>query len=302
MVGGTVKTESRDRRQSGQPPQGQAERLAPGLYLVATPIGHAQDITLRALDVLEAADVIYCEDTRVSQKLFHLHGMTPSRLKPAHDHNEDKAARAIIADIRAGKAVAYVSDAGLPLISDPGHIIVREVLAENLPLTSIPGANAALTALQLSGLPALPFYFGGFLPSRSKARRDALAALATLPATLVFYEAPHRLCESLADMKAVLGDRAAAYARELTKMYEDVVRGRFSSLLAYLEEMEKVKGEIVIVVGPPEKEQGPAGDDVDALLRRALETMSPRDAAFDVAARTGLARRDLYQRILALKK
>lgn len=275
--------------------------LSAGLYLVATPIGHAQDISLRALDVLDEADVIYCEDTRVSQKLFHMHGISFSRLKAAHAHNEEQAATAIVADIKKGMSVAYVSDAGLPLISDPGHVIVEKVLAEELPLTSIPGANAALTALQLSGLPAQPFYFVGFLPPKEKARGDALEALAKIPATLVFYEAPHRFAESLSSMAEALGNRRAAYARELTKLHEEVVRGHLPELAKSLSGKADVKGEIVVVVAPPEEEVLDEKD-IDAQLKAALKTLSPRDAAFDVAARTGLSKRALYQRILGLQK
>jgi 16S rRNA (cytidine1402-2'-O)-methyltransferase len=284
-------------------PRKKQSALTPGLYLVATPIGHAQDITLRALEVLEEVDAIYCEDTRTSQKLFHLHGIAHSRLKSAHDHNEERAGAAIAAEIQSGKSVAYVSDAGLPLISDPGHGLVQQVLDAGLPVTSIPGANAALTALQLSGLPPLPFYFAGFLPPKSKARLDALRELSPLNATLVFYEAPHRLAECLADMLDALGNRPASYARELTKLHEEVQRGPLQDLMHTLEKKGEVRGEIVICVGPPEKKAArPAMDDrIDALLLDALKTLSPRDAAFDIAARTGLARRDLYNRILALK-
>lgn len=293
----------RGQHKTGDDDAAKKSSLAAGLYLVATPIGHAQDISLRALDVLDDADAIYCEDTRVSQKLFHMHGISYTRLRAAHDHNEEKAASDIVADIKKGKAVAYVSDAGLPLISDPGHVIVQHVLDEGLMLTSIPGANAALTALQLSGLPALPFYFAGFLPPKTKARKDALEAIKTFPATLLFYEAPHRLAECLDDMAGVFGERPAAYARELTKMHEEVVRGTLPELCHKLKKQkEDVRGEIVIVIGPPLADAPMDSDNVDKLLRKALQTLSPRDAAFDVAARTGLSKRTLYNRILEMQK
>lgn len=277
--------------------------LAPALYLVATPIGNASDITLRALAVLDAADAIFCEDTRVTQKLLAMHGITGKKLIAAHDHNEDAAAPKIAARIKDGEAVAYASDAGLPLISDPGARIVKTLLDEGLSITSLPGANAALTALQLSGLPATSFYFAGFLPVKTNARRDALAALAAIPATLIFYEAPHRLKESLADMLAVFGARPAVYARELTKRFEDIQRGALDTLCARAEEAEKIRGECVILVGaaqPGDTIKAPQ-DKVDAMLRDALKTLSPRDAAFDVATKTGLKKRDVYQRILEMK-
>ncbi len=280
----------------GRPGQGR-------LSLVATPIGNASDISLRALKTFQDADIIFCEDTRQTHKLLTIHGITGKKLAAAHEHNESFAAQKILAEINAGKNVAYASDAGLPLISDPGETIMRVMMEQGIGVTSIPGANAALTALQLSGLPPLPFYFAGFLPPRSKARKDALQALERLPATLVFYEAPHRLCETLDDMRHVLGDRPAAYARELTKLHEDVRRGTVSTLLEHARQQDRIRGECVIVLAPCAQDSTPHAhaDDTDALLLAALKTLSPRDAAFDVAARTGQQRRALYQRILELK-
>ncbi len=273
------------------------------LALIATPIGNSADISLRALDTLRKAELIFCEDTRQTQKLLMMHGITGKKLVAAHQHNEAAAAKKILEEINAGKTIAYASDAGLPLISDPGETIMQVMIEEGVNVTSIPGANAALTALQLSGLPPLPFYFAGFLPPKTKARKDALKLLHSIPATLVFYEAPHRLAETLADMLAVLGNRHAAYARELTKMHEEVQRGTLSELSKHTEKQERIRGECVICIAPPDAEtaQHDDADEIDKLLLSALQTLSPRDAAFDVAAKTGQQRRALYQRILELK-
>lgn len=284
--------------------QSRKKNAVGSLTLVATPIGNSADIALRALETFRNADIIFCEDTRQTQKLLMMHGITGKKLAAAHEHNEAFAATKILAEINAGKSVAYASDAGLPLISDPGETIMQIMIEEGVSVTSVPGANAALTALQLSGLPALPFYFAGFLPPKTKARKDALKLLQSIPATLVFYEAPHRLAETLADMLHVLGDRAAAYARELTKMHEEIQRGTLSELANHTEKQERIRGECVIIIAPPSTAtaQNDDADETDKLLLTALKTLSPRDAAFDVAAKTGLQRRALYQRILELKK
>lgn len=279
------------------------QNTAGSLTLVATPIGNASDITLRAIKAFQDADIIFCEDTRQTQKLLMMHGITGKKCAAAHEHNESLAAQKILLEIQAGKNVAYASDAGLPLISDPGETIMQMMIDEGITVTSIPGANAALTALQLSGLPPLPFYFAGFLPPKSKARKDALHALEQLPATLVFYEAPHRLLETLEDMQHVLGNRRACYARELTKLHEEVQRGALSELIAHAGDAQRIRGELVIVVAPYAQGAAQTGHegDTDKLLLEALKTLSPRDAAFDVAAKTGGQRRALYQRILELK-
>lgn len=285
-------------------PHGKQAGQAHGLLtLVATPIGNAADITLRALETFRDADIIFCEDTRQTQKLLRMHGITGKKLVTAHAHNEAAAGAKIIQMIKDSKNVAYASDAGLPLISDPGEGLVHQAIREGLNVTSVPGANAALTALQLSGLPPLPFYFAGFLPPKTKARQDALSALTALQATLVFYEAPHRLLETLHDMQHVLGNRLACTARELTKLHEEVRRDILSNLIQGVEQDERVRGECVIVLAPPSSTPiQPKQNDVDTLLLEALKTLSPRDAAFDVAAKTGLQRRALYQRILELKR
>lgn len=274
-------------------------RFAPGLYLVATPIGNARDLTLRALDLLAAADTIACEDTRVTAKLLAIHGLSRP-LFAYHDHNAARAGPQLIERLKRGEIVALCTDAGTPLISDPGFALVREAIAEGIPVTALPGPSAALTALTLSGLPAARFLFAGFLPPKSAARRRALAELAAVPATLIFYESPNRLPESLADMAAELGPRPAAVARELTKLYEEVRRAPLDALAAHYAEAGTPKGEIVVVVAPPEA--APATDaEVDAALEEALARLSLSDAAAEVAQATGRPKREVYARALALK-
>lgn len=274
-----------------------AASITPGLYLVATPIGNAEDITLRALQVLRAADVVACEDTRHTGRLMQRYGIA-ARLIPYHDHNADEARPRLLARLAEGGRVALVSDAGTPLVSDPGFKLVREARAQGSAVTAIPGACAAVTGLQLSGLPPDRFMFVGFLPPRQSARRTALGELRAVPATLVFYESPNRLSDALLDMATVLGDRPAAVTRELTKLFEEVVEGRLSELAARYRD-DPPRGEIVVVVGGPE---APAVDavDVDGMLTAALATSGVRDAAAAVAEVTGLPKRELYARALAL--
>jgi len=273
--------------------------LAAGLHLVATPIGNLGDMTLRGLWVLRNVDRILCEDTRVTARLLARFGID-APLDPYHDHNADRVRPAVLEALRRGDKVALVSDAGTPLVSDPGFKLVRAVLAENLPVTAAPGPSAALTALILSGLPPDVFLFAGFLPPRSTARRRALRQWASLDATLVFFEGPSRLAASLADMAEVLGPRDAAVARELTKRHEEIRRGGLSELAAHYQMAGPPRGEAVIVVGPPEPEALPEAD-IDARLRELLETHSLRDAVARLAGETGLARRALYDRALALQ-
>ncbi|HLY57426.1 MAG TPA: 16S rRNA (cytidine(1402)-2'-O)-methyltransferase [Stellaceae bacterium] len=272
--------------------------VEPGLHLVATPIGNLGDITLRALEILRAADVIACEDTRVSAKLLGRYGITNRRIA-YHDHNAERVRPGLLARLAEGQVVALISDAGTPLVSDPGHKLVRAALDRSLPVHVAPGASAPLAALLLSGLPSDRFMFAGFLDSRQTARRRDLASLAAVPATLVFFEAPQRLAASLADMAQVLGDRQAAVARELTKLHEEVARGRLGELAARYTAAGPPKGEIVVVVGPPEAAAADAAD-LDAALRRALRTESVRDAAATVAAASGLPRRKVYARALEI--
>ncbi|MGF1595289.1 MAG: 16S rRNA (cytidine(1402)-2'-O)-methyltransferase [Kiloniellaceae bacterium] len=274
--------------------------LAAGLYLVATPIGNLGDISRRALEVLRHADRIACEDTRVTRKLLSAEGIT-TPTSTYHDHSSPRDRRRLLDAVAGGAAVALVSDAGTPLVSDPGFKLVREAIADGLPVTALPGPSAPLVALLLSGLPSDRFFFGGFLPAKSGARRKALQELQRLEASLIFFEGASRLAASLADMAAVLGPREAAVARELTKLYEEVRRGSLADLAAHYAEAGAPKGEIVVVIGPPAAEAD-SGFDLDAALADALAHASLRDAAAAVAAASGLPRREVYARALELAK
>ncbi len=271
-----------------------------GLYLVATPIGNLGDISIRATDVLAHADLIACEDTRNTQKLLTLLGISGKKLTAYHNFNADKARPEILKRLRNGEMIALVSDAGTPLISDPGYRLVQDCFEQNIYVTSIPGASAVLTALQLSGLPCHRFLFEGFLPPKTSARQKELSLLADIPATLIFYEAPQRLEETLTDMQKVLGNRQAAVVREITKKFEQSVRGTFSELLNRYHENGFPKGEIVIVVAPAEKKQISENDILETLTD-ALKTMSVKDAAAFVSDQTGEAKKSLYQKALKLK-
>lgn len=283
----------------GVPPDEAAGPLPAGLYLLATPIGNLQDITLRALDTLKRAGLVACEDTRVTRKLLTHYGISVTT-RPYHEHNAAQAGPEIVARIAAGEAVALVSDAGMPLISDPGYRLVQAVLDANLPVTTVPGAAAPLAALQLSGLPSDRFLFAGFLPARASARQRALGEVAGIAATLVFFETGPRLADSLGDMAAVLGARPAAVVREITKLHEEARRASLDDLARHYGEAGPPKGEIVVVVGPPM--EGAEDDEaaVDAMLSDALRDQSVRDAAAMVAAATGRPRRQVYRRALAL--
>ena len=263
------------------------------------PIGNARDITLRALDTLAAVDAIACEDTRVTGKLLALYGISGSLIS-YHDHNADKMRPAILKRIAEGQSVALVSDAGTPLISDPGYKLVRAAQERALPVTCLPGASAPLTGLLLSGLPSDRFMFAGFPPARSAARRTFLAALADIPATLIFFESARRLPASLADLAAVLGDREAAVTRELTKRFEEARHGTLSALADHYRDAGPPKGEVVVVVAPPGPAAAAGDDEVDDMLRDALDRLSLRDAVAAVAAASGRARRTVYQRALVL--
>jgi len=277
-----------------------APRLTSGLYVVATPIGNLGDMTLRALETLAAADVIACEDTRVTRKLLDRYGIaTP--LTPYHDHNAATARPKILARLAAGEAVALVSDAGTPLISDPGFKLVREAREAGHAVTTAPGSSAVMAALSIAGLPTDRFYFEGFLPAKEAARRTRIAELDRIPATLVLFETGPRLAASLADLAARLGAREAAVCRELTKLYEEVRRGDLGVLARHYAAATEPKGEIVIVIAPPAADQ-PNADDVDTMLRAALERVSVKDAVAEVAAASGLSRRSVYQRALDLAK
>lgn len=267
------------------------EPLAPGLYLVATPIGNLGDITLRALSVLARADIIYCEDTRHSAKLLQ-HYAIATRTRPFHDHNEEREGERVIAELKSDKRVAIISDAGTPLLSDPGFKLVRAAAAEGIPIIAVPGASALLSALTTSGLPTDAFFFVGFLPPKQAARRARLAELSSVPGSLVFYEAPHRVAETISDMAHLLGGRQAAIARELTKLHEDVIRGSLAEL-AEATPVDGVKGEVVIVVGP-EQAQAVSDEALTARLNGALEVMSLKDAAKALADEFGVPKARVY--------
>ena len=276
--------------------------LPEGLVLVSTPIGNLGDLTPRARETLLRAELILCEDTRHTARLLSVIG-AKVKLQPLHEHNEDAVIPGVLAMLREGRRIALVSDAGVPLVSDPGYRLVRATIAEGLPVTALPGANAAVTALVLSGLPPLPFLVLGFPPPRSAARRSAFGTLraaerAGLCATLIWYEAPHRLAETLADMAEAFGDRPAAVARELTKRFEEVRRGVLPALAAHYA-TNAARGEVTIVVGPPEHADP---EDLDGRLLAALTTHSVKDAAALVAAATALPRKVVYARALALSE
>lgn len=275
------------------------KKLKPGLYLVATPIGNLGDITLRAIETLRSVDAIACEDTRVSGFLLKSHEIKKPLIS-LHDHNEQQDSGKIIERIAQGQAVALISDAGMPLISDPGYKLIQECYKNNVYVTSLPGANAPLMALQLSGLPTDKFSFLGFLPSKTKARTDLLNVLKTIPVTVIFFESPNRIEDSLEDILATFGDRQMALARELTKMFEDVWRGRVSELLARVKKDGQPKGEIVLVI------EGMSEDseeiDVEGILKDALEHNSLKDAVALVMGRTGLPKKQIYNLALELQK
>jgi len=278
----------------------EAAKLPAGLYLVATPIGNLGDVSLRALEVLAAADAIACEDTRVTRKLAERYGIaTP--LTPYHEHNATEARPKILARLSRGQAVALVSDAGTPLISDPGYKLVRAAQEAGHAVTAIPGASSVLAALSVAGLPTDRFFFEGFLPPKQAARQKRIAALAVVPATLVVFESGARLAATLADLAVGLGPRAAAICRELTKLHEEVRRGDLTALARNYEGDAETRGEIVIVIAPPE-ESAAREADVDDMLRQALSRVSLKDAVGEVALASGRPKREVYQRALELTK
>ncbi|HUS54093.1 MAG TPA: 16S rRNA (cytidine(1402)-2'-O)-methyltransferase [Thermohalobaculum sp.] len=281
--------------------------LESGLYLVATPIGNAADITLRALEVLARADALAAEDTRQTRKLMEMHGIALAGrpMISYNDRNGVERRPRILAWLRDGMSVAYCSDAGTPLVADPGYRLAEMAVAEGMGLTAIPGASAVLTALSLAGLPTDRFLFAGFLPPKRGARKKALDELAAVPATLIFYESPRRLASALADMAAMLGDlRPAAVARELTKKFEQVRRGPLGELAAQYAAEDAPKGEVVVLVGPPDAgvAHAKSAASLDDALAEALLTLSIKDAARAVATSLDLPRRDVYARALELAR
>lgn len=276
--------------------------LPAGLYLIATPIGNLRDITLRALEVLAGVDVIACEDTRMTGKLLDAHGIKAPKLIVYNDHNADASRKGILDMLAQGKRIALVSDAGTPLISDPGYKLVRDAQDLGLNVTSLPGANALLTALQLSAQPTDKFSFLGFLPAKEKARQDVLKEWRDVPGTLVTYETGPRLIDSLSDMAKILGaDRPAAVTRELTKMYEEVRRDTLVNLVKHYEEAGEPKGEIVIVIGPGERVEV-TEDAINARLTELLKDLSVRDASAQVADEMGIPKKQAYEFAIILQK
>jgi 16S rRNA (cytidine1402-2'-O)-methyltransferase len=280
----------------------EAPRPAPGLYLVATPIGNLADVTLRALATLAGADYVLCEDTRVTAKLLARYQISTT-LKPYHDHNAAKVRPGILDELSKGAAIALVSDAGTPLVSDPGWKLVREARSAGLNVMVIPGASAALAAMTMSALPTDRFMFSGFLPPKSAARRTALAQLVAVPATLVFYETAPRIAAALADIAAVLGERDAVIAREITKLHEEVLSGTPTDLAAAIAARGGLKGELCLLVAPPDPAAQPHDAvAIDAALRTALADSPASQAAATVARRFGLPRQDVYRRAIALQR
>ena len=276
-----------------------AREVPPGLYLVATPIGNLGDVTLRALETLTGVEVVACEDSRVTRRLFERYAIS-TPLLTYHDHNAEAARPKILARLEAGAAVALVSDAGTPLISDPGFKLVQAAQAAGHTVTALPGASAVLTALTASGLPTDRFFFEGFLPPRETARRARIEELTGIPATLIFFETGPRIAAMLDDVAAGLGARLAAVCRELTKLHEEIRRADIATLARAYRDGAETRGEFVVVVGPPAKGESIESFDLDGMLSRALTTASLKDAVDAVAAATGQKRRVVYQRALAL--
>jgi 16S rRNA (cytidine1402-2'-O)-methyltransferase len=271
-----------------------------GLYLVATPIGNLRDITLRALEVLAAADLIACEDTRRSRKLLDHYDIT-TPVTPYHDHNAAAARPKLIARLMAGAAIALISDAGTPLVSDPGYKLVRTAQQAGSAVTALPGPSAVLAALTVSGIATDRFLFDGFLPAKEAARRSRIVALKAIPATIVLFETGPRIGAALADLAAGLGPREAAICRELTKLHEEVRRGDLATLARDYAGQAEARGEIAIVIAPPQQQGEVSIADLDTLLRAALDRVSLKEAVAEIVAATGGPRRTIYQRALALR-
>ena len=271
-----------------------------GLHIVSTPIGNLRDITLRALDVLSSVEEVLAEDTRVAGKLLNAHGIS-AKLSAYHDHNGAARRPELLERLKDGASIALISDAGTPLVSDPGWKLVHEAALAGIRIVPVPGASAMLAGLVASGLPSDRFMFAGFLPPKSGARKKVAEELANVPSTLIFYESGPRLAASLADLADILGgNRNAAVARELTKLYEETRRGTLTELSAHYAEAGAPKGEIVVLIGPPEMNAASA-EDIDAALIDALERLPVKAAANEIAETFGISKRDAYQRALALK-
>ena len=278
-----------------------APKAAAGLHLVATPIGNLGDITLRALETLAGVDIIACEDTRITRRLTERYGIA-AVLKPYHEHNATAARPKILEKLAQGASIALVSDAGTPLISDPGFKLVREACAAGFSVIALPGPSSVLTALAVAALPTDRFYFEGFLPPKQAARRSRLAELSRIDATLVMFESGNRVQDTLADLADIMGARDAAICRELTKMHEEILRAPLSELARSAEELE-TRGEFVLVIAPPAAgAQAMTGDALDDLLRASLARDSVKDAVAHAVALSGRPRREIYARALELAK
>lgn len=280
-------------------PTGEAPKLPPGLYVVATPIGNLRDISIRALETLAAADAVLAEDKRVTRTLLSHYGIATPILS-YHDHNAEAMQPQVLARLKEGAVLALVSDAGTPLVSDPGYRLVTGAIAAGLAVVPLPGASAVLTALVLAGLPTDRFFFEGFLPAKQGERRRRIRDLESIPGTLVLFEAPHRLAESLRDLAEVMGPRPAAVTRELTKKFETCQRGTLDDLARHYDSEEKPRGEIVILIGAGGPEAALGEADIDARLAQELKSHSARDAATIVAAALGLPRRQVYARAIEI--
>lgn len=273
----------------------------PGLYLVATPIGNLGDITIRALDILEHADIVVCENKHITNKLLKSYGLKKN-LITYHDHSNQKDRTKIIELIKSGKIVTLVSDAGMPMISDPGYKLVQACLDQKLHITSLPGANATITALQLSGLPSENFSFIGFLPNKTNARKNTLKKWKNINTTLIAFESPQRLTRSLQDILEICGNRNLAIARELTKLHEHINRGPISELISHYESQPSPKGEIVLVIGPAtEIKTQPSEEDLKKDLKAALKTMKTKEASKIIASKYNLPPAKTYNIALTLK-
>jgi len=278
-----------------------APKVASGLYLVATPIGNLGDITLRALETLAGVDIVACEDTRITRRLMERYSIS-ANLKQYHEHNAEQARPKILEALARGQSIALVSDAGTPLISDPGFKLVREVSAAGFNVIALPGPSSVLTALSVAALPTDRFFFEGFLPPKQHARRARLAELARIDATLVMFESGPRVQDCLVDLAAVMGEREAAICREMTKLHEEVRRARVSELASIADTLE-TRGEFVLVIGPPSADAGIMSDDaLDDLLRASLARDSVKDAVAHAMEVSGRPRREIYARALELAK
>jgi 16S rRNA (cytidine1402-2'-O)-methyltransferase len=277
-----------------------AEPIAAGLYIVATPIGNLGDVTVRALATLAASDLILCEDTRTTARLLERYAIR-TRTAPYHEHNAEKVRPGILERLKQGATIALVSDAGMPLVSDPGYRLVKDAVDQGIPVTACPGPSAVLTGLALSGLPTDRFLFAGFVPQKQGERARVFAELSGLRATLIFFESPHRIVETLKDLAVALPGRPVAVTRELTKLHEEVLRGLPADVASELEARPAVKGEITLLVGPPAEPQAASQDEIDAAITDAMKAMPASKAAAHVAKQLGLGKAEVYDRILVLK-